>query len=153
MGRTLEVALLTGRPLSGWHRTAPPDGEGLPGLVVRLELDREELDRRIALRARRMVDEGLVDEVRGLLARGYGPEAPGMTGTGYREVVRFLQGASTREEMVDEIAASTRRYARRQLTWLRNQLPAGTASVDATLPLEAQVDHVVSLWTGMEEGR
>ncbi|GMV07541.1 MAG: tRNA dimethylallyltransferase [Gemmatimonadota bacterium] len=153
MSRTLEVALLTGRPLSGWHRTAPPDGEGVTGLVVRLELPREELDRRIALRARRMVEGGLVDEVRGLLERGYALEAPGMTGTGYREVVRFLQGASTEEEMVEEIAASTRRYARRQLTWLRNQLPPGSVALDATLPLEAQVESVVSLWMGTEVGR
>lgn len=153
MSRTLEVALLTGRPLSRWHRTAPPDGEGLTGLVVRLELPREELDRRIAVRARHMVEEGLVEEVRGLVARGYGPEVPGMTGTGYREVVRFLQGASTEEEMVEEIAASTRRYARRQLTWIRNQLPPGSVALDATLPLEAQVETVVSLWTGTEVGR
>ena len=146
MSRTLEVALLTGRPLSEWHRVAPADGEGVPGMVVRLDLPREVLDARILERARGMVAQGLVDEVRGLLERGYGPSAPGMTGTGYREVVSYLEGRSTLEEMVEEIAGNTRRYARRQLTWLRNQLPESTLVVDATAPLEAQVEQVLEAW-------
>ncbi|MDP2954793.1 MAG: tRNA (adenosine(37)-N6)-dimethylallyltransferase MiaA [Longimicrobiales bacterium] len=146
LSRTLEVALLTGRPLSAWHRVAPPDGEGLRGVVVCLELPRDEMDRRIAARARGMVESGLLEEVRGLVARGYGPGAPGMTGTGYREVVAHLEGATTLERAVEEIAAATRRYARRQLTWLRNQLPPEAVRLDAGVPLAEQVDAVLEAW-------
>lgn len=151
LGRTLEVALLTGRPLSWWHRVAPPDGEATPGLVVELHLPREELDRRILARTRAMVEEGLLDEVRALLARGYGPGDPGMTGTGYREVLRYLEGEGTVEAMVEEIAAATRRYARRQLTWFRTQLPPTAEALDATLPLDEQVEQTVSMWMSANE--
>ena len=146
LSRTLEVALLTGRALSDWHRSAPPDGEGLDGLVVRLDLARDEMDRRIATRARLMVERGLVREVEGLLAKGCGVAAPGMTGTGYREVVAYLLGEATLEETIERITGATRRYARRQLTWMRNQLPPDTVTVDAGLPLAEQVNAVVETW-------
>lgn len=152
MSRTLEVALLTGRPLSEWHRTAPPDGEGMSALVVRLELPREELDRRIGARALRMVEEGLVEEVAGLLAAGHGPGAPGMTGVGYREIVAHLRGACPLDEAVAQVAAATRRYARRQLTWMRNQLPPDAVTLDATLPLEGQVETVLGMWRARRDG-
>lgn len=69
-----------------------------------------------------------------------------MTGTGYREVVAYLEGRAERDETVEAIAASTRRYARRQLTWFRNQLPPETRTVDATAPLEEQVSAVLDAW-------
>ena len=93
-----------------------------------------------------MVEEGLVSEVAGLLARGYGPDAPGMTGVGYREVVAHLRGESTLDEAVEAVAAATRRYARRQLTWLRNQLPSDAVALDATLPLGRRVEAVLEAW-------
>lgn len=146
MSRTLEVALLSGRPLSAWHRDTPADGAALHGVVVLLELPRAEMDRRIDERAACMVRDGLIEEVRTLLARGYGATDPGMTGTGYREAAAHLEGRATLEETVLEIARSTRRYARRQLTWFRNQLPADTHVVDALAPLEAQVADVLEAW-------
>jgi len=146
LSRTLEVALLTGRPLSEWHRVAPADGEALEGVVMRLDLPREELDRRIEARTRRMVEEGLVAEVAGLLARGYAPGAPGMTGVGYSEIVAHLRGDLTLDEAVADVAAATRRYARRQLTWFRNQLPPDTVALDATLPLPQRVELALDAW-------
>lgn len=146
MSRTLEVALLTGRPLSWWHREAPAEGEALPGVVVVLELPREEMDHRIDRRVGRMLERGLVDEVRGLLDAGYGRDAPGMTGTGYREVADYLAGAKTLEEAADEIRHNTRRYARRQLTWFRNQMPEGSVRIDATRPLPEQVAAALAAW-------
>jgi tRNA dimethylallyltransferase len=100
-----------------------------------------------------MVDEGLVAEVRGLLARGYAPEAPGMTGVGYREIVSHLRGEMTLDEAVGAVAAATRRYARRQLTWLRNQLPPDAVAVDATAPLPARVEAVLEAWRRGNERR
>lgn len=146
MSRTIEIALLSGRPLSRWHREAPPEGEALRAVVVLLELPRAELDRRIGERAAAMMRGGLVQEVRALMERGYGAEAHGMTGTGYREIAAHLAGNATFEETEQDIAANTRRYARRQLTWFRNQLPPGTRVVDAMAPLETQVERVVEAW-------
>ena len=151
MGRTLEVVLLSGVPLSRWHREAPPDGAGVPGVVVVLDLPREEMDRRIDDRVTRMVERGLVDEVRGLLAEGYRDDDPGMSGTGYREITSHLRGESTLDEAMERIRSNTRRYARRQLTWFRHQLPAGAVHVDATLPIEAQVAAVLDAVWGAEE--
>lgn len=140
MSRTIEVALLSGVPLSRWHREAPADGVGVPGVVLVLELPREEIDRRIDARVRRMVDRGLVDEVRGLMDEGYEESDPGMSGTGYREIARYLRGDVTLEEAMEEICHNTRRYARRQMTWFRNQLPTDAHPIDATLSLADQVE-------------
>lgn len=146
MGRTLEVALLSGRPLSWWHREAPAEAEAVPGLVVVLDLSREEMDRRIDDRVGAMVERGLVEEVRGLLAAGHTLEEPGMSGTGYPEIARHLAGETTLDEAIEEIRSNTRKYARRQLTWFRNQIPEGSVRIDAMEPVEAQRDQVIDAW-------
>lgn len=154
MGRTLEVALLSGVPLSTWHREAAPDGEALFGVVVVLDLPRAEMDRRIEARVGRMLARGLVDEVRALLEAGHGIDDPGMSGTGYREIAAHLRGDIDLETAAEQIRANTRRYARRQLTWFRHQLPASAVRVDALLPLSEQVERVLEAWARppLEEG-
>jgi tRNA dimethylallyltransferase len=147
LGRTIEVALLTGRPLSWWHERGPNDQEPLRGIIFVLDRDREELDRRIAARVSRMATDGLVDEVRCLLEKGYGPDDPGMTGTGYREVAAYLGGDMTLEEALDRMRSQTRQYARRQLTWFKHQLPEDVMHVDTSQPLEAQASQVIHGWT------
>jgi len=150
--RTLEVPLLTGRSLSAWHRTSPPAEEPVPLLVVWLVVDRAELDRRIDARVTRMVEEGLVAEVERLLEAGYGPDAPGMTGTGYREIVQVLREGRDLGEALDDMRAQTRRYARRQITWFRHQLPPDRVVVQADAPssdaeaLASRVDTIVNEW-------
>ena len=144
LARTLEVALLSGRPLSWWHRAAPAEASGLPGVILVLDLPREEMHRRIDERVGGMVERGLVEEVRGLLAAGYREDAPGMTGTGYREIAAYLRGEVSLEGAVEEIRTNTRKYARRQLTWYRHQLPDSPVRVDATAPLDEQVDVVLA---------
>jgi len=139
MSRTIEVALLSGITLSRWHQVAPAEGRGVPGLVFVLDLPRDELDRRIDSRVERMVETGLVREGRQLLDTGYDEDDPGMTGTGYREIARHLRGDVGLEEAMDEIRRNTRRYARRQLTWFRHQLPEDAVTIDATRPLPEQV--------------
>jgi tRNA dimethylallyltransferase len=144
MARTIEVALLTGVPLSRWHREAPVDGPGVPGLVVVLDLPREETDRRIDERVTRMVERGLVEEVRSLLEAGYGGGDPGMSGTGYPEITAFLRDELTLEGAMEQIRRNTRRYARRQRTWFRNQRPESSIRIDAMIPLSQQVEAVVT---------
>ncbi|MDE3001796.1 MAG: tRNA (adenosine(37)-N6)-dimethylallyltransferase MiaA [Gemmatimonadota bacterium] len=140
MARTIEVALLTGVPLSRWHRVSPPEAPGVPAVVVLLDLPREELHRRISIRVDRMIARGLEDEVRRLLDMGYGDAAPGMTGTGYREMARFVRGEATLQEAKDAISSNTRKYARRQRTWFRHQLPDHAVTVDATQSVHRQAE-------------
>ena len=147
LGRTLEVALLTGRPLSWWHEQGEPDVKPLPGVIVILEAPREVLDRRIDARVTRMAEEGLVAEVEGLLERGYGPGDPGMTGTGYREIAAYLAGETSLDEAFDRMRSVTRKYARRQLTWFRHQVPDDAVRIDALQPLAEQAAQVVEAWT------
>ncbi len=153
LARTLEVALLTGRPLSEWHRAAGPESDALPALVVVMELTREEMDLRIDQRVSRLIARGWVNEVEGLLAAGYGPDAPGMSAVGYREIVAHVEGRTALAEAADEICRNTRRYARRQLTWFRNQLPPGAVRVDALAPGEEQIETVVEAWEGRRIAR
>jgi tRNA dimethylallyltransferase len=146
MTRTLEVALLTGRPLSWWHRSAPSEADPLHGLVVVLDIPREDMDRRIDARVGTMVERGLLKEVRTLLDAGYGVDDPGMTGTGYREITRHLEGEMTLNEAMEEIRHATRRYARRQITWYRHQLPSTVPRIDAMRPVEEQVTSLLFAW-------
>ncbi len=146
LGRTLEVALLTGRPLSWWHAQGPQDQEPLTGVIVILEVPRAELDRRIDARVTRMAEEGLVAEVERLLQQRYGPDDAGMTGTGYREVAVYLSGETTLDEALDRMRSATRKYARRQLTWFRHQVSDEAVRVDALQPLSDQATRVIEAW-------
>ena len=151
MSRTIEVALLTGKPLSSLHRESPSDVAALTGLIIQLELPREEIDRRINDRVTYMVERGLVSEVRSLLEAGYTFDDPGMTATGYREIAHYLEGGQTLEEAMEEIRRNTRRYARRQLTWFRNQLPPSVCMIDATASIDVQATAVLDAWIEIRE--
>jgi tRNA dimethylallyltransferase len=146
LARLIEVALLTGRPLSWWLAHAPPAHEPLRPLTVVLELPRSELYRRIDDRVFRMVENGLIDEVRALAARGFTAGDPGMNATGYIELLPLIAGERSLEEAIALTQAATRRYARRQLTWLRHQLPPGAHRLDASRPVDELADTITRLW-------
>lgn len=133
VGRALEVVHQTGRPLSAWHADDPP-APRYDATIVVLEPDVASLEARIAVRARQMLEGGLVREVEGLLAAGVAPDAPGLRTLGYREVVAAL--AADRAVTVDALAHAHRQYARRQRTWFRGSGMAGLAlrSLDPDLP-------------------
>ncbi|HET9982119.1 MAG TPA: tRNA (adenosine(37)-N6)-dimethylallyltransferase MiaA [Longimicrobiales bacterium] len=146
IARALEVALLTGRPLSWWHAHAPSEQKPLRFLVFVLDLPREELYRRIDARVHDMVRAGLVGEVRALVDAGFGPDAPGMNATGYIELFPYFAGRATLDEAVDAIQRATRRYARRQLTWFRHQLPPDAVRLDAMRPVRELADEIAAVW-------
>lgn len=88
-------------------------------LQIGLNCDRDRLYRRIDLRTRLMLDNGLEREVQDLLARGYGPELKSMQAIGYRHMCNYLARVWSREEVERVLARDTRRYAKRQYTWFR----------------------------------
>jgi len=133
--RAIEVALLTGYPLSYWQEAARANGAIDPWYVV-LTVPRPVLQQRIATRAAEMVRRGLIEEVASVLADGHAPTAPGLDGIGIREAVEYLHGRRPRESVGDAIAVATRQYAKRQQTWFRHQLGGTVLALDATRPPE-----------------
>jgi tRNA dimethylallyltransferase len=133
--RAIEVALLTGYPLTHWQEAARLGGVVRPWYVV-LTVPRPVLHQRIARRAEDMVRRGLVEEVAAVLAEGHSPSAPGLDGIGIREAVEYLHGRRTRDTVADAIVTGTRQYAKRQETWFRHQLGGDILTLDATRPPE-----------------
>ncbi|MFN3348322.1 tRNA (adenosine(37)-N6)-dimethylallyltransferase MiaA [Pseudorhodoplanes sp.] len=122
--RALEVLDATGRTMSEWHR------EGLPPLVdpesaVKIFLNpaRDELKARIEKRFEAMLSGGALDEVRALAARHLPDTLPAMKAHGVPWLRRHLAGEISLEAAVDGSIMDTRRYAKRQVTWFRNQMP------------------------------
>ncbi len=123
--RAVEIFELTQKPKSD----AVPQDElcprglsavsGVEPLIFGVGCLREEIVERINARTEQMFKDGWIEEVQGLLDRGYKAEDPGMKSTGYREIVRFLQEGEPAllDDLKEGIAAKTRQYARRQMTW------------------------------------
>lgn len=149
--RALEMALLTGRPLSWWQRHAPPEAPPLAIRVWVLEPPREMLYRAIDSRVDEMLRRGLLNEVRSLRERGYLSGDPGMNATGYAEILPVLEGEVTLEEAAERIRRNTRAYARRQLTWLRHQLPPGVTRLDPTEGNVALAGRIAADWRSSPE--
>jgi tRNA dimethylallyltransferase len=143
--RAIEVALLTGRPLTHWQEAARLGGAIRPWYVV-LTVPRQVLHQRIARRAEEMVQRGLIEEVAAVLAEGHLPSAPGLDGIGIREAVEYLHGRRGRESVAEAIAVSTRQYAKRQETWFRHQLAGDVLTLDATRPPDKLAAEIVRLW-------
>jgi tRNA dimethylallyltransferase len=121
--RALEVVLATGRPLTDWHR------DGMPALVepkraakIFLTCQRKELVARIETRFTAMLKAGALDEVRALERRKLDPLLPAMKAHGVPWLIRHLKGEISLDEAAAGAVMDTRRYAKRQLTWFRNQL-------------------------------
>jgi len=116
--RALDVYYETGKPFSSFHSnksaTCPNDT-----LVFGLNRPRSSLHERIEKRVDHMMQQGLVDEVRGLVQKGYSLENQALQTVGYSEIILHLNGELSLEEAVEKIKTHTRRYAKRQETWFR----------------------------------
>jgi tRNA dimethylallyltransferase len=157
--RAVEVALLTGHALSWWQREARDSGTLHPW-YIHLTVPRVVLHRRLAARVDQMLAAGFVAEVRRVLDAGVAPDAAGLDGVGYREIVSMLRGQLPEPELRDAILVATRRYAKRQDTWFRNQLrdqPSAVsrqpkAVLDATVSPTALASEIMERWKQMADG-
>ncbi|MEW6033461.1 MAG: tRNA (adenosine(37)-N6)-dimethylallyltransferase MiaA [Chloroflexota bacterium] len=116
VARALEVCLGAGVPFSRLRRKRTPPFQSL---VLGLTMPRAELYRRIDRRVEEMMSRGLIDEVRGLLDKGYGFDLAPMSGIGYREIILYLEGRVTLEEAIQQIKYRSHQLARRQYNWFR----------------------------------
>jgi len=143
--RAIEMAILTGYPLSWWQQAARTGGTITP-FVVRLSVPRAVLHQRINARAADMVRRGAMEEVAALLADGAPLSGPGMDGIGVREAVDVLQGRLPKEAYAETVALATRQYAKRQDTWFRNQISGDVLALDASPAPDRLAATIVAAW-------
>lgn len=120
--RALEYHYLTGQKFSEHNAEQKEKDTPYDAAVIILTMDREKLYERIELRIDQMMEQGLLEEVKGLLGRGYAPDLVSMQGIGYKEFIPYFNGECTLEEAVTQLKTNTRRFAKRQLTWFRRQI-------------------------------
>ncbi|HBG06265.1 MAG: tRNA (adenosine(37)-N6)-dimethylallyltransferase MiaA [Geobacteraceae bacterium GWC2_58_44] len=119
--RALEVFSQTGRPISAFRTEHAFSGTYYDTLKFAIKVERQELYRRIDHRVEQMLRDGLVEEVRSLLASGFTLEMKAMRSIGYKEISAYLAGEIALNEAVDLIKRDTRRYAKRQMTWFSKE--------------------------------
>lgn len=140
--RALEVEAVTGQPLSAFHTPSGVRGVPRPNThVLGLRWDRAALYGRINARVDAMMAAGFLNEVRGLLARGYGPEKA-MQSLGYRHLAAHLQSGVALDETVAQLKQDTRRFAKRQLSWFGNDANVRWVSVEEQGP-DAVAERIV----------
>ena len=118
--RALEIFHTTGKTISEHDEETKKIPPCYDAAIIALTFeDRETLYERIDLRVDKMLEAGLVDEVKGLIESGLSRESTAMQAIGYKEIAAVLSGEATLEDAVETIKRESRRYAKRQLTWLR----------------------------------
>jgi tRNA dimethylallyltransferase len=140
--RALERAEAAGGPAAELVTAEPYPG---PVVMIGIRRPREELYRRIDVRAAALFEDGLLDEVRALLADGFDASLPPLTGHGYREAARVLTDGWSVDMAIAQTARHTRQYAKRQLTWFRRDprivwLEAGNRPADEQAIVERAVE-------------
>lgn len=118
--RALEVIFKTGERFSDLRRRQVCPYQPI---ILDINRPREELYERVDHRIEQMLDEGLVDEVKRLLAAGYSPDLPTMSAIGYGEVIQVINGNMTLDEAITLIKRNTRTYIRRQANWFKPDDP------------------------------
>ncbi|MEQ8524198.1 tRNA (adenosine(37)-N6)-dimethylallyltransferase MiaA [Gracilimonas sp.] len=116
--RALDVWMQTGKPFSSFHSNdkIQPDENTI---VFGLRWPREKLYSRINRRVDNMMEQGLAEEVKSILEAGHSKELQSLNTVGYKEIIKYLDGDWSLEKAIEKIKTSTRRYAKRQITWFR----------------------------------
>jgi tRNA dimethylallyltransferase len=135
--RALAVAETTGRSLSAWQADTRPMLAPAAWRGVVLAPPRDTLYARCDARLAAMVAAGALDEVRALVARGLSASAPAMKAVGVRELAAHLAGQTSLAQAIAAAQQATRNYAKRQLTWLRNQM-GDWPRIEASAPQDQQ---------------
>ncbi|MBS5793746.1 MAG: tRNA (adenosine(37)-N6)-dimethylallyltransferase MiaA [Clostridiales bacterium] len=119
--RALEYYKLTGEKISTHNEREKQREKEYNTTFFVLNMDRKKLYDRINLRVDIMIKDGLVDEVKDLLNKGYKKELVSMQGLGYKEIVKYLEGEYSLDYAIEIIKRDTRHFAKRQLTWFKHQ--------------------------------
>jgi tRNA dimethylallyltransferase len=144
--RAVEVIRLTGKPYSAQRAAWEPEPGSAPGMdrIFGLLRDPADLRQRIDARVEDMFRRGLVEETRRLLDAGLAKNEVAMQALGYRQVVEHLQGARSLAETVELVKSRTRKFAKRQMTWFRGQLPVRWIPVGKSESAQAVAERLVA---------
>lgn len=140
--RAIEVAM-NGEKMNDFSKDLRYNKKYRPIIIV-LNRDRQALYDRINLRVDIMLKNGLIEEVKGLLEKGYTKDMISMQGIGYKEIIKYFDGEYTLDEAIEIIKRDSRRYAKRQLTWFRRYEDAKWFEIDKLDSAEELKDAVVS---------
>ena len=117
--RAYEVYKLTGKTMSQLLNVKPKKEKKFKHFV--LSQDRDKIYNKINDRCKKMLSCGMIEETKRVLKMGYSKNCYGLTGIGYRQIVEYLDNKITREQMIESFSHDTRQYAKRQITWFKNQ--------------------------------
>ena len=133
-----------------YYKQQPPEYREFPSLnslIVGVDIDRELRREKITRRLKQRLDEGMVDEVRGLLAEGIPAENLIYYGLEYKFLTQYAIGELTYEEMFHQLETAIHQFAKRQMTWFRGMERRGFTIhwLDATLPMEEKIEQIINL--------
>ncbi|WP_060788120.1 tRNA (adenosine(37)-N6)-dimethylallyltransferase MiaA [Geobacillus zalihae] len=138
--RALEVYHSTGKPFSEWQRGQQKQLL-YEAAIIGLTAERSVLYRRINERVDQMIAEGLVDEARALYDRGF-RDCQAVQAIGYKELYDYFDGRVSLDEAIEQLKQNSRRYAKRQLTWFRNQMPVEWFDMTDAKMFAARVEEI-----------
>lgn len=150
--RALEFYHYNGTPISEHNSVQREKSSAYDSMYLVLTMDREKLYNRIEKRVDIMMENGLVEEVRGLIEEGLDDTYISMQGIGYKEVYEYLKGKCTLEDAIYNIKQNTRHFAKRQLTWFRREKEVIWIDKDTFSSDEEIADHIVDLWRNKHAG-
>ena len=133
-----------------YYKQQPPEYREFPSLkslIIGVDIDRELRREKITRRLKQRLDEGMVEEVRGLLAEGIDPENLIYYGLEYKFLTQYAIGELTFEEMFHQLETAIHQFAKRQMTWFRGIERRGFTIhwLDATLPMEEKIEQITKL--------
>ena len=133
-----------------YYKQQPPEYREFPtlnSLIVGVDIDRELRREKITRRLKQRLEEGMVEEVRGLLAEGIPAENLIYYGLEYKFLTQYAIGELTFDEMFNRLETAIHQFAKRQMTWFRGMERRGFTIhwLDATLPMEEKVEHITNL--------
>ncbi len=117
--RALEVCHITGNKFSEMNTNIRKPSEKYNCIIIGLEMDRDILYQRINKRVDIMVENGLIEEVKSLLDKGYDRNLVSLQAIGYKEIIDYLEEKTTKQDAIDILKTNTRRFAKRQFTWFK----------------------------------
>ncbi len=150
--RALEFYHYNGTPISEHNSVQREKTSAFNSMYIVLTMDREALYGRIEKRVDIMMDNGLIEEVRGLMEEGLDDSFISMQGIGYKEVYEYLKGNCSLESAVHNIKQNTRHFAKRQLTWFRREKEVVWIDKDKFSSDDEIADYIVDLWRNKHAG-
>lgn len=140
--RALEVHDITGKKFSQMNTDIRKKSDKYEPILIGLSMDRKILYERINERVDNMINDGLIDEVKGLLNKGYNKNLVSMQGIGYKEIVDYLEGHIELEESINILKRNTRRFAKRQFTWFLNDENVKWFNISTVKEIDKSVQEI-----------